>query len=86
MSGLESKTVSTVSGLNALRRPCASERMKKPLKRLFSVCHANTGLKPGANERFGVPPSGGALVVAHQNRLKAELRTGNQSSIVNRKS
>jgi len=28
---------------------------------------------------FGVPPLGGTLVIAHRNRLKAELRTGNQS-------
>jgi hypothetical protein len=35
---------------------------------------------------FGVPPSGGALVVAHKNRLKAGLPTGVQSEIGNRQS
>jgi hypothetical protein len=35
---------------------------------------------------FGVPPSGGALVIAHRNRLKAGLRTGAQSAIGNRQS
>jgi hypothetical protein len=35
---------------------------------------------------FGVPPSGGVRVIAQQNRLKAELRTGVQSAIGNRQS
>jgi hypothetical protein len=74
MSGIELETVSTVSGGHV------------SLKRLYSARHANTGLKPGANQKIEVLRFVGSLGAVHQSRQKAELQTDTQSVIENRQS
>jgi hypothetical protein len=86
MSGIELETVSTVSGGHVSQRACVLARMGKPLKRLYSARHANTGLKPGANQKIEVLRFVGSLGAVHQSRQKAELQTDTQSVIENRQS